>query len=391
MRLLLLYTGFGGRWEGLRPVGSNGRAEFAITPESLTFPNSSLEPLKKYSSKMMVLRGLATTAALLPNDPTRPLESRTLYLGHEHTCPTFFTGSAIRDVGGQCMPYSASLDYELGQHLGSGAAVRSIQLGIGCGSGNNHLDSLAFDRAGQRLPGFSNPADAYRQLFGNTVGGTGSTDAQRLKGQKSVLAAVQSSARRLRSRLATAEKVKLDDHLAALADIETRLGMTQYAPISCTSPTAPSLNRPGSGDTLPADTQIHFDLLTQAFACDRTRFVNAGWGNLGYGKLPWLFSDVDDMHGAVAHVTEDQTALGATARLRVAQLQNWYASRLCELMDRLNAVPESNGTLLGDRQVDAAVTRRQAVQSTCDRSCPTALRKPRSRRAARPGTRPGWE
>ncbi len=170
--------------------------------------------------------------------------------------------------------------------------------------------------------------------------------AKLLKGQKSVLAAVQSGAKRMRSRLAGTEKVKLDAHLSALADIEMRLGATQYAPISCNSPTAPTLNRPGGADTVPVDTEIHFDMLTQAFACDRTRFVNAGWGNLGGGKLPWIFGDVDDMHGAVAHATEDQTALGATARLRVATLQRWYASRLCELMDRLNAVPESNGTLL---------------------------------------------
>ena len=58
----------------------------------------------------------------------------------------------------------------------------------------------------------------------------------------------------------------------------------------------------GSGDAIPENTRMHFDILTQAFACDRTRYVVARWGETGAGTIPWLFpGDTRDMHGDIAH------------------------------------------------------------------------------------------
>jgi hypothetical protein len=345
MRLLLLYTSYGGPWEYLRPTGVMGKTEAPLTPEMFAFDNSVLAPLKKYASKMLLLEGMAVTPALIPNDNTRPLESRTLYLGHESTCPSYFTGSAVRSINGTYLPNSASLEYELGQQLGDSTAVRSLQLGIGCSSGNHHLDSMAFDRAGNRLPGFSDPGAAFRQLFGNTTGTSGVDQARVLQGQKSVLNAVQSSAKRMRSRLAGPEKLKLDDHLSALADIESRLAAPGYSPISCGSPMAPPAGtKPGTGSTLPADTALHFDILAQAFACDRTRFVTAGWGS-NDNYYPSLFGDIADWH-SVAHSSGDTTASGTTARLQMAKLANWYSERLAGFMDRLDSIKEANGSVL---------------------------------------------
>jgi Protein of unknown function (DUF1552) len=354
LRLLLLLTGWGGSWDYMRPTGVTG-AETALTPDMLNYSQSILQPLSAFTSKMLVLEGLATTAALIPSDPAQPVASRTLYLGHEHIDLNRYTGSVANDANGDHLPTSASLDYVLGKQLGGSNAVRSLQLGIGCSSGAQYTDTLSFNESGQRLPGISDPVVAFKTLFGD-VGTTPPPDpaaAQRaLARQKSVVAALQASANRLRGRLAGEEQAKLDEHLAALHDIEARLTSPGYTPVSCGTPTPPPGTAPpvssfGGSDAVPANTSLHFDILAQAFACDRTRYVAARWGENLDGPIPYLFgTDVAGMHGDVAHVAGDTGPAGDLARQRLAKVNNWYAQRLAEFCTRLQSIPEGGGTLL---------------------------------------------
>jgi hypothetical protein len=320
----------------------------------LTYSNSILEPLKAFASRMLVVEGLATTPALLPNNPNDPIGSRTLYVGHEHITLNRFTGSAANDANNDHMPYGPSLEYVLGQKFGGTTAVRSLQMGIGVSSGNSYSDTLSFNNNAQRLPGIASPSDAFTALFG-AAGPTPPADTEGAKRaaarRLSVVGALKSSAKRMQSRLGGVERTKLDEHMAALADIESRLSSPQYVPISCGTPTppgpAPTVSVFGGAEAVPASTDLQFDILTQAFACDRTRFVSARWGDTLGGTIPWLFgSDVKDMHGDVAHLVDDEGAAGQTARLRLAKLNNWYAQRLAGFMSRLESIPEGNGTLL---------------------------------------------
>ncbi|HXI54561.1 MAG TPA: DUF1552 domain-containing protein [Polyangia bacterium] len=364
LRLLLIHSGWGGPWDYLRPSGiTSTTRDVPLTPAMLTYPGSILEPLKDFTAKMLVLEGMAVTPALLPTDKANPIASRTHMVGHENTEPNRFTGSAINDANNDYVPRSPSLDFVLGKQLGGSNAVRSLQIGIGCGSGTVHSDTLSYNDGGQRQPGITRPADAWKALFGGVVSAPGATmssptaaarDAAR---QLSVVTAVESSVKRLRARLATTERAKLDEHLAALSDIEARLRAQSsgpsYAPVACDAPTMPAGMAPdggfGTGDAIPENTRMHFDILVQAFACDRTRYVAARWGETGAGTLPFLFgTDVKDMHAEVAHQAghENAGAGGVLARQRLAKVNNWYAQRLAEMMTRMQGVKEGSGTLL---------------------------------------------
>lgn len=356
LRLLLLHTGFGGPWDYLRPKGITSETrDVALTPDMLTFADSILEPLSGFTDKMLVLEGMATTAGLVPLDPANPRGSRSHLIGHENNSPNRYTGSVIDALDGDYTPRSASLDYALGQELGGSNAVRSIQLGIGCPAGSSYADTLSYNESGQRLPAVTAPADAFNTLFAGMTSAPPEEDpaiAERaLARKKSVVAALQSDVGRLRSRLAGPERAKLDEHYNALVDIEAQLSSPKYTPISCGSPTLPAGDPPavgfGNGDAIPENTRMHFDILRQAFACDRTRFVAAEWGEIGAGTIPWLY-DVEDMHGTVAHLAghENTGPEGVTARLQLAKLNTWYASQLAEFMTGLQAVDEGGSTLL---------------------------------------------
>lgn len=364
MRLLALCTGFGGHWGYLRPPGvATGSTDVALTPELLTYENSVLEPLKGFASQMLVLQGIARTTGLMPYASRGT--GRTYYSGHDGYAPTAFTGTPVSEQTSGNVPTGPSIDFVLGQQLGAGTAVRSLQLGVGSVRGIPDQVNLSYNATGAAQPAIEDPAAFYRQMFGTA--GTPSSGAPMVDASAaarraqdlSIVDALNSSAKRLRDRLGTTEKTKLDDHLAALADIESRLkgqdtpGAVNYPPVVCDSPMMPAK---GTAGTLQEATDLHFDVLTQAFACDRTRFVVADWG-IDRGTVEVL-PDVKDLHGEVAHQLEEgggdpsqnipptTKAMTDTAKLNMAKLQRWYAQQLANLMTRMSKTPDGDGSLL---------------------------------------------
>jgi len=364
MRLLALCTGFGGHWGYLRPPGvAANSSEVALTPELLTYENSVLEPLKGFAPQMLVLEGIARTSGLMPYAAKGT--GRTYYSGHDGYAPTAYTGSAVSELPSGNVPTGPSIDYVLGQQLGAGTQVRSLQLGVGSVRGIPDQVNLSYNMTGAAQPAIEDPAAFYRQMFGSAgapASGTPMVDAsaQRRRTQDlSIVAALNSSAKRLQGRLGATEKAKLDDHLAALADIEDRLkgdssnGPIKYPPVVCDSPVTPAQGKAG---TLKEATDLHFDVLTQAFACDRTRFVVADWG-IDRGTTDAL-PDVKDLHGEVAHQLEESggdpaqnippttKAMTDLAKLNMGKLQRWYAQQLADLMTRMSQTPDGDGSLL---------------------------------------------
>ncbi|HYJ08156.1 MAG TPA: DUF1552 domain-containing protein [Polyangiaceae bacterium] len=365
MRLLALCTGFGGHWGYLRPPGVvAGAGEVALTPELLTYENSVLEPLKDFASQMLVLEGIARTTGLMPY-AARANNERTYYSGHDGYAPSAYTGAPVLEQPSGNVPTGPSIDFVLGEQLGNGTAVRSLQLGIGSVRGIPDQVNLSYNGSGAAQPAIEDPAAFFRQMFGSAgappSGGpmVDESAAIRRAQDLSIVGALHGSAKRLSGRLAGIEKAKLDDHLAALADIENRLkgqnpnGTVNYPPVVCDSPTMPA---EGTTGTLQEVTDLHFDVLTQAFACDRTRFVMADWG-IDRGTVEVL-PDVKDLHGEVAHQLEESggdpannippttKAMTDLAKLNMGKLQRWYAQQLANLMTRMAQTPDGDGSLL---------------------------------------------
>jgi hypothetical protein len=364
LRLLAICSGFGGHWGYLRPPGvAAGAGEVALTPELLTFESSVLEPLKGFASQMLVLEGIARTTGLMPYASKANTE-RTYYSGHDGYAPNAFTGASVLEQQTGNVPTGPSIDYVLGEQLGNGTAVRSLQIGIGSVRGIPDQVNLSYNTSGAAQPAIEDPAAFFRQMFGSggappSAGPVVDESAAIRRAQDlSIVGALNSSAKRLHGRLGATEKSKLDDHLAALADIENRLngqnpgGGVSYPPVVCDSPTMPA---PGTGSLAEA-TAAHFDVLTQAFACDRTRFVMADWG-IDRGTTDAL-PDVKDLHGEVAHQLEESggdpannippttKAMTDLAKLNMGKLQRWYAEQLAALMTRMQQTPDGDGSLL---------------------------------------------
>ncbi|MDZ4694348.1 MAG: DUF1552 domain-containing protein [Deltaproteobacteria bacterium] len=357
-RLVILWTPHGPPWEFLRPktTGPGGQ----LTPDSLVYNQSILEPCKAFADQTLILEGLSYKCRMDQNAGGED------YVGHEDSATTFLSGQRVPNLGqGGVAVSGPTLDQFLGSKLQGQTAIASavvamLDAGPNAQSGNN---TFSYDANRKPTAGLMRPDDVpsglYRRLFGGFTapagGGSDPTAANReLARRRSVVQTLARQAKTFQGRLANQERQKLEMHLQGLADIERKLGAPAPTIVGCTAPRAPV--RPTSvSDYQEKWTMTHgaaefgalADVIAHGFACDRTRVV-LGYGGMS-GTVPWepSLSFIKDMHHEVAHYlsTNDANAM-KIARDRMAIYMRSIARLFSGLLERLQSIAEGNGTLL---------------------------------------------
>jgi hypothetical protein len=207
------------------------------------------------------------------------------------------------------------------------------------------------------------PITAYANTFPQTAG---STAAQRIALRKSVLDSVSGDLAELAGRLGPDDNHKLDFHLTAVRDAETRLSSLSGSQGGC----APSSVAPRDFKTIPpglADNLVDVEtyvpdmldamvtLLGAALKCGLTRVgsVQFGYGG-GKWKFAWRGIGINH-HDDIAHLdltddvgtTDDQIQTTAY----VTSINQFYADVVRRLAVDLDATPEGSGTFLDNTLV----------------------------------------
>jgi Protein of unknown function (DUF1552) len=347
LRLLLMYVSHGGIWDNLRPRNTNGAeptggagTEMMLSPDMFSSPEAVLNPLKDFASKMLMIEGLSITSGLTVTNG-----QRTPWLAHECTAPSAFTGAPCVSINGEVYPTAGSLDFALGQRFGGDTIARSLQLSCASYGGGTQVDCVSYNEDGKRLGAVSDPMAAYRLLFGTSGAASTASGLKEKRRQKAIVSALQAQSSELASRLSVSERRKLDEHLSALADLEARLSSdgsgVHYPPVVCTDPTLPP-----SFDDVPSNLDAHFDVLTQAFACDRVRFASLTFG-AAPGSLSFIYgADAPgDMHGVEHSLNQ------SISREQMQEWNRWYAKKLSGFLQRLQDTSDGTGSLLDNTLV----------------------------------------
>lgn len=342
--------------EGLSLKGTDTETNFNIA-----YPNCSLQPFddaatygKSFKDRLLLIEGLDLAAD-----------------GHDATA-AILTGSTL--TGGK--PANSSLDQFLAVEKGLGMATRKSNVVLCVGESDPHAAStLSYSTGGVGIGKIISPYEAFDYLFGafvppNDAGGQAALKRRNALGQ-SVIDYVRSDVTRLRGRLASEERQKMDQHLAALRDLEKSFGsMTMGA--GCTmAPTRPAatdfpadinkLKRYNGGEpTFDKVSTFFVDLLAQAFACDVTRFATlvlndlpsdtskGPMDTLGYG-LP------ADLHNEVAHKYVSRgyswdNKLGSTGTpstwLPLAKYNKWVYGKVARLLQKLDGLGALDSVLV---------------------------------------------
>jgi hypothetical protein len=331
-RLVLFYFPNGTSLMNWRCAG--GEQDFTLSPV--------LQPLERHRDNLLILDGIdAEICYTSPN-----------LVGHPGIV-SFFTG--IEPLEGDFTTCTGTYGWAGGPSVDQVVAdaqmgatpVRSLSLGTMLQQNDYAIpySRLSYRGANQPVTPLEDPAEIFDYIFGNVT--LDPAEGARIRASRqSVIDSVVGDLTSLQSKLSGDDRAKLEAHLDNLRAIEHRLQNPLGA--ACVVPEKPgSLYCPfnASSDCNEAIMPPIFDLISAALTCDVTRVVayQAATESNGprmphHTEIPHEISHRSDPEGYAL-----QTEITA-----------FWMDYLAQLLDRLKAIPEGDGTLLDNTVVVAA-------------------------------------
>jgi hypothetical protein len=238
-------------------------------------------------------------------------------------------------------PIGPSVDQRIAEALALPTRLRSLELGVQVGPADN-WGRMIYRAANQPLPPDDNPASVYGRVFSDLHTDPGVLARLRQR-RRSMLDAVGGQLSRLSARLGAADRQRVDAHLTAVREVETRLttDLVVNNP-ACHDPTiTPVSSTPN--DAFPAVGALQLDLMVMALACDITRVSSLQWSrSVSQTRFTWL--NINEAHHDLSHRPDAD----AKAQESLIQINTWYAQQLAALIARLKATPDGAGGTLFD-------------------------------------------
>lgn len=282
--------------------------------------------------------------------------------GHDWGWHGFYSGyDNISGSGGQ-FGGGPSLDQVLLTKLQFQTPFKSKHTGVTAANYslvNAGRASFVCASAGLQVQPEINIYTLYTEVFGSiSTSGTppsaSTTQAAtlRLAQRRSVLDAVASDLQTLEGRLGPAERAKVDVHLQAVRDFETRLSETittgtATRPAICSSvqPSKTGVPSTGQGNEANADElfQLFMEFIANAIGCNMISIITfqAGRGgehfHYAWLNLPGMRAD---FHNDIAHKDTGSDAVAGTVMVGVAQ---YYAKLVQTLGQKLAQFPQGGG------------------------------------------------
>lgn len=272
-----------------------------------------------------------------------------------------------KDGGG-----GASIDQHLANTVGREAMHRHLYLGVQANANNASGDKfISYPSAGVTVPPEDDPIRAFRRLFGSgMVGGspapmTAPTD---LDDDRSVIDTALADLNDLKARAGASEAAKLDLHLEALRELETRLRamstsmmMGTPPPASCSSPRLDYAELTGSAlyapENFPRILKAQTDLMVTAMACGLTK-VGVIQNSQHTSELIMSRFMGSEMYDPGFDMRSHQASHYGARQDRTNRLftdymkqRRWWVMQFNYLLEQLRARPEGDGTMLDNSVV----------------------------------------
>jgi hypothetical protein len=306
-------------------------------PATLPF---SLTPLAPYASHLLLMRSAGKQTS--PIDLNVMIDLGAPYGGH-FTYPALFTGGVSSPDGTDAVPTvsatTPSIDQMIADNLASTAGLANTQLNVGC---RPYGTSTSWRSGGIKNTSETDPYKLFTSLFGMTDMSATQLAALHAR-RKSVLDFVGGELTNFSTNLGSDDKAKVQSHLDSIRALEAQLQSTGTSTATCTPPSiAPAGLNFNTITNYPAHVTFMSDLVAAAVICGKARAVTMDLIDNGGGNsltFPWLNIPSPDLH-AIAHQ-------GSTNYTQKSQIDQWfYQQCVAEVVGKLAAAPEGNGTVL---------------------------------------------
>lgn len=323
-RLIAFYVPNGIDMKSWTPTAEG--ANYALSPV--------LKPLENVKDKLLVLSGIENS----PANPDGPGD-------HAAGTGSFLTCRHVVKFDDSSLKNGISMDQVAAEVLGKDTPFKSLQLGTDGGSSAGDCDSgyscaysrnISWASETQPLPKIVKPEVVWDMLFLDKVSqGTPEEIERRKMYRKSILDSVLGQANGLSSKLGSADRMKLDEYMTSVRELELKI--EKGAGAVCVPP-----NQPPDSYSYEEHVDLMVDLMVAAMQCDSTRVISFMLGNAGSGRS-YPFIDVPEAHHELSHHQGDPVK-----QEKLAKIDTWEVSKLARLLEKLNTVTDAQGAPLLD-------------------------------------------
>ena len=260
--------------------------------------------------------------------------------------------NARKGVGG------VSMDQIAARAIGGGTMLSSLELIMkpeGSFSSDILRNNISWSTPTTPVPRETEPLAVFRRLTREGAGAVGAVRDDR----KAILDTVLEDAKRLRGRVSTADRDKLDEYFESVREVEKRLAMTREDSQSQRRAMLAGAAAPPGG--YPENHQVYmrlmFDMMVLAYWTDSTRVASFMLDHEQSNRYFDFIPEVRGMWHALSHwgdvsgKTEDDDGRTSWTSKEVKRQQylkviHYHHEQVAYFLGRLKSIREGEGTLL---------------------------------------------
>ena len=326
-RLVYLYVPNGAHMDAWTPTTTGALA---------TELPATLRPLAPFRNYLSVLSGLTADKARANGDGPGD---------HARAMASFLTGRQARKTAGADIRIGISADQVVASQLGRQTHLPSLEIGAdkglnagGCDSGYScaYSANLSWRSEATPVSKETDPAAIFARIFGTNAGNDPVRSATRAR----IVDMVLDDARSLRGQLANDDRLKVDEYLDSLRDVERRLARTG-TPANARPVVPQGVVAPTSNPSDPTEA-LHLlaDMLALALRVDATRVATFVLANEGSNRS-YKFIGVPEGHHELSHHGKN-----ADKQAKIQKINTFHTGVLAHLLGKLRDAKEGNGCLL---------------------------------------------
>jgi len=294
-------------------IPSEVGADYRLTP--------CLAPLAPFRAQTHIISGVDNAAATAPGPGN----------GHHNSMSGLMS----------CTPFSgrgasgASIDQVIAAKIGNDSRFRSLQIGVSQESFGESIQRnmswAGFERA---LPPEMIPHKLFDRLFGEREEGW-------VNRKRSILDAVRQDAASLKKTLPADDRVRVDEHLAGIRDLERSI---EALPPEYRRVDPPNFE--GDMKDWPRIAKLQSDLLVQALVTRQTRVATYMLTKCqGLSRFPWLGYTSARHHDYTHTDGKAPGADGVEGQRVLRDICKWHVEEFAYFIAKLRSVPEGDGTV----------------------------------------------
>jgi hypothetical protein len=242
-RLVLMYNPNGTVPDAWFPQG--GETDFVL--------GEIHEPLTPFRDRLLLFSGI--DAKVTEAGPGGPHQRG---IGSLFTGQQLLEGEFVDGCGSRAgWANGISIDQAVANAIGIETPLKSLEIGVRAIETDVQA-RISYSGPGLPLPPINNPTEVYQRLFSNFVAQPADPN-EGVDHRASVLDTVQSQFALLEQQVSASDRVKLQQHLELVRDVERRLGLGGN--VTCEQPDMPPALDPNSETDMPMVMQAHLDLL----------------------------------------------------------------------------------------------------------------------------------